>query len=288
MRDGRLHLVCLALMLALLSAGAAAESPKLAFTFKKFVIPGAQSTAIFGINNAGAIVGSYVDSGGVRHGFRRVGGKVTTLDDPNGTDTYCFGINKAGAIVGYYATSTHTAQAFLYQKGKFTDIGPAGSTGSQAIGINDHGDVNGNFGDSKGSHGFLLKGGKYSTLDVPGAQNGTLGGGINNAGLMTEVWLDSSFNSHSSLYNGKTYKTIDIPGEPDSDSGGISNLRDIVYSWEGSGDTYGGALRHKGKYYKFSVPKGDRTFGYGINDHNTIVGAFTTQTGVLEGFLATY
>ncbi len=127
-----------------------------------------------------------------------------------------------------------------------------------------------------------MKGGTYKTLDVPGAQE-TLGGGINNAGLMTEVWLDSSFSSESSLYNGKKYTKINIPGETDSYVSAISNLGDIVYSWE-SAETYGGALRHAGRVYKFHVPKGDRTFGYGINDHNVIVGAFTGDNGVLSGF----
>jgi len=287
MRQDRSGLVRIAMILALLSVVATAETPTLTFKFKTIKVQGAQSTALYGINNAGTMVGSYVDSGGVRHGFRLSGGKVTKIDDPKGTDTYCFGINKAGSIVGYYATSNHTAQAFRYQNGKFSDIGPARSTGSQALGINDHGDINGNFGDSKGSHGFLLRGSTYTTLDVPGATS-TLGGGINNAGLMTEVWLDTSFNSESSRYNGKTFKTINVPGEPDSDAAAINSLGDIVYSWEGSGDTYGGALWHSGKYYKFSVPGGDRTFGYGINDHNTVVGAYTDSSGVLSGFSATY
>jgi probable HAF family extracellular repeat protein len=94
-----------------------------------------QSTAIYGINNAGVMVGSYVDSGGVRHGFRLASGKLKNIDDPNGTDTYCFGINKAGAIVGYYATTAHAAQGFMYAKGKIPDIAPPGSTGSQALAI---------------------------------------------------------------------------------------------------------------------------------------------------------
>src|ERR1700680_2792767 len=217
MRHVSLSLGRFVLLLALLSAAAAAETPKLIFKFKTIKVAGAQSTAIYGINNAGAMVGSYVDSGGGRHGFRLSGGEGKNIDDPNGTDTYCFAINKAGSIVGYYTTSSHSAQAFLYQKGKFSDISPAGSTGSPALWINDHGDINGNFGDSKGSHGFLLKGGTYTTQDVPGAAF-TLGGGINNAGLMTEIWLDSGFNSESSLYNGKTYKTINVPGEADSDA----------------------------------------------------------------------
>jgi len=274
-------------MLVSVAAFAETPTPPLTFKYKAIKVAGAQSTAIYGINNGGVMVGSYVDGSGVRHGFSLSAGKVTRLDDPKGTDTYCFAINKAGAIVGYYATANRTVQAFLYAKGKFKDIGPAGSTGSQALGINDHGDVNGNFADSKGSHGFLLKGGAYITLDVPGAQ-ATLGGGINNAGLMTEVWLDSNFNSESSLYNGKKYTKINVPREPNSDAAAINNLGDIVYSWEGATDTYGGALRHGGKLYKFHVPGGDRTFGYGINDHNVIVGAYTDDNGVLNGYAATY
>jgi probable HAF family extracellular repeat protein len=274
-------------MLVSVAAFAETPTPPLTFKYKAIKVAGAQSTAIYGINNGGVMVGSYVDSGGVRHGFSLSAGNVTRLDDPKGTDTYCFAINKAGAIVGYYSTANRTAQAFLYAKGKFKDIAPAGSMGSQALGINDHGDVNGNFADSKGSHGFLLKGGAYITLDVPGAQ-ATLGGGINNAGLMTEVWLDSNFNSESSLYNGKKYTKINVPGEPNSDAAAINNLGDIVYSWEGATDTYGGALRHGGKLYKFHVPGGDRTFGYGINDHNVIVGAYTDDNGVLNGYAATY
>src|SRR5277367_6053031 len=147
------------LLLAALSVAAVAETPKLAFKFTPIKVKGAQSTAIFGINNAGVMVGSYVDKGGVRHGFRLTGGKVKKIDDPSGTDTYCFAINKSGAIVGYYSTSAHGAQASLYEKGKFTEIGPANATGSQSLGINDHGSINGNFADSAGSHGFLLKAG---------------------------------------------------------------------------------------------------------------------------------
>src|ERR1022692_588096 len=279
---GRLLLVVLTFVLV----ATAAKTPKLTFKFTTIKVKGAQSTAIFGVNNAGAMVGSYVDQAGVQHGFRLVGGKVKKIDDANGIGTSCFGINKAVAIVGYYFTSSYVAHAFLYQKGTFTEVGPANSTGSQAIGINDHGDINGNFGDSNGSHGFLLKGGAYSTIDVPGA-SATLGGGINNADLLTEEWIDSSNNVESSLYDGKQYTTINVPGETDSYVSAISKAGDIVYSWETS-EEYGGALMHGGKFYKFHVPGGDRTWGYGINDHNEVVGAYTDQKGVLKGYSATY
>ena len=63
--------------LALLFVNAAAQTPGLTFKFKTINVAGAQSTGIYGINNAGTMVGSYVDSGGVRHGFELSGGKLT-------------------------------------------------------------------------------------------------------------------------------------------------------------------------------------------------------------------
>ena len=122
----------LLLVMGMLSVAAAAAGPTLAFKYKTESIPGATETDIFGVNNSEVGVGSYVDSGGVRHGFMAGGGTVTTLDDPNGSDTYCFGINNVGAVVGYYTTSSFAAQAFLYENGTFTDIGPAGAVGSDS------------------------------------------------------------------------------------------------------------------------------------------------------------
>ena len=146
---------------------------------------------------------------------------------------------------------------------------------------------NGNFGDSAGSHAFLYDGSKYTTIDVPGAL-ATLGGGINNASLLTLVWIDSEGNAESSLYDGKKYTTIDIPKEENSDAGAISNKKDVVYSWEDASDDYGAALRHAGKYYKFTVPKSARTFGYGINDKNIVVGTYVDANGLTKGFQAKY
>src|SRR5215831_12573801 len=110
-----------------LATWASAKTPKLTFTFTTVKVKGAQSTAVYGVNNAGVMVGSYVDGTGVRHGFRLASGKVKKIDDPNGTDTYCLGINKKGWIVGWYSTTSHTAQGFLYKGGKYSDVGPANS-----------------------------------------------------------------------------------------------------------------------------------------------------------------
>ena len=127
---------------------ATADAPKLTFKFTTIEVKGAQDTRVFGTNNAAVMVGAYVDSSGVSHGFMLKGGKVTKLDDPAGTNTNCAGVNKADDVAGYYLNSSGAEQAFWYHAGKFSDIGPAGATSSEAFGINDHGNIAGYFVDS--------------------------------------------------------------------------------------------------------------------------------------------
>jgi uncharacterized membrane protein len=59
-----------------------------------------------GINDLGAIVGTYLDSNSVAQGFLDIDGNFTTLTDPTaGTDgTYAFGISDFGEIVGSFET----------------------------------------------------------------------------------------------------------------------------------------------------------------------------------------
>jgi hypothetical protein len=64
-------------------------------------------------NNArGDVVGGYVDTGNVGHGFLLHKGVYSTIDNPHGA-TVASGIDSKGEIVGAYtAGSTH---AYLYR-----------------------------------------------------------------------------------------------------------------------------------------------------------------------------
>ncbi len=83
-------------------AGAASSLP-----FTLIDAPGAgvygnsYGTSAAGINDAGQIVGDYIDSRGKDHGFLRTAtGAFTVIDVPGATRTYAAGINNAGQIVG--------------------------------------------------------------------------------------------------------------------------------------------------------------------------------------------
>jgi uncharacterized membrane protein len=285
----------LTFVLASLVAAMAADGPPLTFTFKTFDIPGAAATNSGGINNKGVIVGQYVDSGLIGHGFILNGKKLTTLDDPKGksgtTGASNLALNGPIAVVGTYISSaTGGSVGFLYKNGKFTDIpGPKGSLGTTANAINDHGDVTGAYADSGGvQHGYVLKGKKYTKLDPPGSSTPS-GNGINNNGDVVIVG-GANPNFQAYLYTAKTkkFKTINVPGEAGSFVTDINTKGDVTYQGIDSSGNSVGVLRRGGKYYKFDYKKSPVTYGGCINDHNVIVGGYaTTSGGNIHGLLVT-
>jgi hypothetical protein len=70
-------LCVLGFALACAVADTAADTPKLTFTFTKANVPGAMQTGPSGINNAGVMVGGYVDKNSVSHGYILNGKKLT-------------------------------------------------------------------------------------------------------------------------------------------------------------------------------------------------------------------
>jgi len=296
MRNCKSMLFALAFILVCTLVAAAGDAPPLTFKFSKASVPGAKMTEPGGINNAGVSVGLYTDSGGVQHGYILNGKKVTKLDDPKGKAGTTAGSNLnpdgAIAVVGsYVSATTGSSVAFLYKGGKYTDIpGPTGATQSFGSAINDTGAIVGYYVDASAvTHGFLLKGKKYTTLDVPGA-SATYATGINKSGKIVLFWTDSGGLVESALYNGKTYKTIDVPGAADSYALDLNAVGDVCFQWLDSSNLSHGALLHSGKYYKFDYPKSTATYGGGINDKNDIVGGYQTSTGGANwfGFKAVY
>jgi probable HAF family extracellular repeat protein len=274
------------LVLLCVTAAAAADGPKLSFKFKAVKVPGATSAEPGGVNNAGVSVGLYLDSSSVEHGYILSGTKLTTLDDPNATAGTTAGsnLNPDGAVsvVGSYISSaTSESVGFLYKGGKYTDVaGPSGAIAASANAINDKGAIVGNYTDSSGvTHGFLLVGSTYTTLDVPGA-TATIATGINKSGNICFYWLDSSSVYESSVYNAKTktYTTIDVPGAADSYALDLNAAGDVTYEWQDSSGNIHGALLHAKKYYKYGYPKAADTYGGGINDKSEIVGGYASST----------
>jgi hypothetical protein len=74
--------------------------------------PGSVATFPWGINDSGSVVGSYIDSQSIEHGFIYSNGSWATLDDPTNKTGRLLGISNTGAIVGGF-------NPFLYENGRF-------------------------------------------------------------------------------------------------------------------------------------------------------------------------
>jgi len=287
------------LVLTFVAVGLAA-APPLTFTYSDVhANKTALETDTYGINNAGVIVGDYVDAKSVQHGMILAGTKLTTVNNAAceaiaGTGGIAFyGVNSAGAAAGW-CTSTKTGLdvGFVYAKGKFTPVNFPKSNGTQATGINDKGWVVGLYLDSANlSHGFVKVGTKYTSIDVKGATN-TVAWGVNNKGQITVYATNSAGAFDSYLVTGKVFKKINNPkGGKTSGLGTIvhtpSNVGDIDGTYYNTAGTEMGWVLHAGKYYDV-VDTGGVTRADGLNDKAVIVGRYGSGSFGGTGFKATY
>ncbi|MGA7078003.1 MAG: hypothetical protein WBQ43_12795 [Terriglobales bacterium] len=173
-----------------------------------------------GVNDAGQIVGVYVDSSGVDHGYERSGGKFSTINVPfaGATATLADGINNSGEIVGGWWDSSGS-HAFTLIGGAYASFDYPGATFTTALDVNNAGEIVGYYQDTSGvGHGFLLSGGTYTSIDAPGAvwTNST---GINDAGdivglyCTTSQCLSTNEGEQGFLLSGGVFATVAIPGE---------------------------------------------------------------------------
>jgi hypothetical protein len=137
-------------------------------TYSKFTV--------WGTNRWGTIVGTYADSSGYAHGFKRYSdGSAVALDYPGSAETVASAINDNGTVVGSY-TRYLSPNAWW--------------------------------------HGFIYNNGKWATLSYPSSTLETMLSGISNANLIvgTTVTGRSSVTVQGSfLYQNGTFKKIVMP-----------------------------------------------------------------------------
>jgi probable HAF family extracellular repeat protein len=182
------------------------------------------------------MVGTFVTSGGVQHGFLNTNGIFTTIDIPGATTPYgtvISGINDIGQIIGIFGGSTGMAgdySSFLEINGILTIIAVPYGTGTNVAGINNAGQIVGSYNDNTNhSHGFLYTNGVFTTIDVPGA-NLVEALGINDAGQIVGRYDDST-GSHGFLDINGIITSIDVPGSIESTAFDINNEGEIVGSF---------------------------------------------------------
>jgi hypothetical protein len=157
--------------------------------------PKSTGTQAIGINDAGDVVGDYLDSAGVQHGFVKKGNKYTSIDVKGETTPYAWAINNSGQMVVFAINSAGGYDSFVYNGKTFKKIADpnASTTGTIARSLNNKGDVVGAYFNSAGDEiGFLYHGKKYYDVIDPKASTETKPDGVNDSLEMVGRYVNSA------------------------------------------------------------------------------------------------
>jgi len=207
--------------------------------FEDISYPGAAMQSAEDVNDNGQIVGAYIDSSSVYHGYELSGGVFTPIDVPfsGATSTIAGGINNAGEITGGWADSGGNEHGFTLiggPEGTYNSFDYPGATQTFAYTVNNNGDIVGYYTDTSNvTHGFLLSGGTYTSIDVPGAVE-TFASGINDLGdivgayCTTDSCVETFDGAEGFLLSKSVFTTISVPGSTYTEADDINNKGMIV------------------------------------------------------------
>ena len=174
-------------------------------------------------------------------------------------------------------------------KFNFTTIDVPGAV-STAANANSTNAIAGEYDDAGGiTHGFILRGGAYTTFDTPaGGVSSTTINGINAAGRLAGSYKDTN-RFHAFFWSQGVLTTLDPPGSTRSLGGFLNAQGQVVGTYrDPPNDKRHGFLWSKGVFTTFNVPNDDPVFGtvaLGINDPGQIVGDYVDMDGNRHGFL---
>ncbi|MEW6736800.1 MAG: DUF3466 family protein [Acidobacteriota bacterium] len=240
-------------------------------------------SAAYGINNTSQVVG-YFQSDDVHHAFKyETATGHTDLGTPNGYSySYALAINQAGQIIGYVASApfqTGNYRSFIFDSTNGFQI--IGNTNNFANGINSDGQVVGSFKiNANTNHGFIYHNSTMTDLnDLIPANSGwviTNARSINDKGQIVGAGTING-ESHAFLMTPLPSTIIELPLDPER----LNNKTQVV------GEAGGHAVlwqQSNGLTDIGTLPNGNSSHAYDINDATTIVGKSLIGNGDTHAF----
>jgi probable HAF family extracellular repeat protein len=163
-------------------------------TFTSFSVPFPGVTYQFAsaINDAGQIVGNYIDATGP-HSFLYSGGKFTSINVPfaGASNPSVTAINAHGEIIGVYYDAQGSDHSFLYVNGRFSTLSADDFGEMFFTAINDHGDVAGTPWADRSRIVLYTTDGHFGTAEIQGSSLVSIGAtvtGLNNNGQIVGTY----------------------------------------------------------------------------------------------------
>jgi uncharacterized membrane protein len=170
--------------------------------FTQIDFPGAAGTNALGVSNAGDVVGLHFGPAGNGHGFLLKDGTFHDIHVPNSSgEQVTMAQDNGRVLVGSFGSNLdgHTYGFVRNRPGEFQTINFPGHrlvcTGARWI--NEKGDIVGPYGPNCAGirHGYLLRQGKFVTIDPPGAVD-TQADAINDDGVIVGLYKDKAGVTH--------------------------------------------------------------------------------------------
>src|SRR6266566_9620932 len=199
------------------------------------------------INERGDIVGVFIDSSGVTHGFFLSGGTFTEYDVPGAVFTAVLAINNPADFAGTFIDGSGIQQAFVSVGGTLTLFSVPAAVATLAYDIND-------------------------------SKRLVVGYYIDSAGILHGYYRDA---------NGTLHFPIDPSGSVATILFGDNNRNWVVGRYaDSSGVTHGLFFVPPNNFFTFDYPGSTFTSLNGISDQGFICGRFVDASGIAHGFIA--
>jgi hypothetical protein len=304
----RIGLRCPAIVFALLALAVSSAQAQ-GYKYVSIDYPNAIRTRTWGINSRGVIVGDYLDSSRLSHGFLLVRGRYVTMDVPGSLiglpgvlPTGLRGINPAGDIVGIFITPPGSSEGctlagsppcikgFLLHRGTFSTVLFPGHEGSIPKGITPDGAIYGCYHDADfmaTMFGFArTASGEFTSIAVPASMNnGATPDGSTIIGLYSDLTMMPPI-THGYVIQQGNFQSFDVPGSTFTQPWDINPRGRIVGEFQDLTGAFHGFLRTDDGYTSIDFPSAIGTHAGGINRRGAIVGQYTDTKNVTHGFLA--
>jgi uncharacterized membrane protein len=139
--------------------------------------------------------------------------------------------------------------------------------------------------------GFVLRNGRYSKFDVPGATTKTVVGGSNDRSQLVGGYSDAR-GEHGFLQDARGRITrIDVPGARSTsaakinDRGQVVGFDTLTTLLEDPNAQRRGYLLDRGRFVRIDVPDAVDTQPTGINNRGRVVGQYLDAAGGFHGFV---